>query len=410
MAETLTETETGGLRILVVEDDPQQRDALATRLGVDLPDATIDSAGGRAEACSELGSSLPELALVIADMHLGALDPQGGLEIVRHADLVRLSDGCDAPVIVLTAFGDLENARECMEAGAFSYVMKGAERDGSYRILLPTIHRALEARRTRREMRRLERLKNDVMADAICAMVDSHEPYTGGHSRRVAAYAKLIAAALGDTAGQQELARLAGLVHDMGKVGLDAEILSRPAKLPPILFGAIRAHPLVGYTLLKQVHCADEIALAVLDHHMRVDGSGYPSPAERAAEVTSGPAGPTRLGQIIGVADSFDAMTTPRPYLAANGRDKIKEALKKLRNDAARAKPLYDPILIEALALAIPSSACGPGIWRTFVGEVKSGKLPVELLDRNIGEPPDGLPLDELDEARKVLARLQSAP
>ena len=220
------------VQMLLVEDDPAQLNALAERLRVELK-YEVKEVTSVQEGIAIFTEFADCIDLVIADMHFGSSDPKCGLRLITQLSK-QLQTNC-VPVIVMTAYSDMQNAAECMEAGAFSYVVKAVLGDSTFRTLRETISRALELRD--------ERLGTDTMAKAICEMVDCHEPYTGGHCERVGAYAKLIAGKANLSEPDRAIAWRAGLVHDLGKVGMDAGVLARPARLSAVLMAAINAHP-----------------------------------------------------------------------------------------------------------------------------------------------------------------------
>jgi putative nucleotidyltransferase with HDIG domain len=143
-------------------------------------------------------------------------------------------------------------------------------------------------------------------ATALVAALDARDQYTAGHSACVAVYAKDIAARLGLTEEQQHVAHLAGLVHDIGKVGLPAGLLEKPGPLTLEERRIMEEHPAIGERILSNVDGYSEIAKIVRHHHERVDGQGYPD----NLTIESVPL----ISRIIAVADAYDAMTSGRPY------------------------------------------------------------------------------------------------
>lgn len=155
-------------------------------------------------------------------------------------------------------------------------------------------------------------------AKGLIATLDARDRYTAGHSAAVATYARDIAARMGLDAGQQELAQLCGLVHDIGKIGLPAGLLEKPGALTLDERRQMQRHSEIGERILAQVDSYVEIAGVVRHHHERVDGQGYP-------EGLSGPEIPL-LSRIIAVADAYNAMTSDRPY-----RDAMPSRVARLR-------------------------------------------------------------------------------
>jgi diguanylate cyclase (GGDEF)-like protein/putative nucleotidyltransferase with HDIG domain/PAS domain S-box-containing protein len=157
------------------------------------------------------------------------------------------------------------------------------------------------------------------MVGALAGAAEMRDPYTAGHEDRVATNAALVATALGLNAAQIESITLAGRIHDIGKLAIPAEILARPGHLGTAEMDLIRTHAQVGSDMLKRVHFPDDARDIVLQHHERIDGSGYPE-GLRGDEVCMG-------AQIVAVADVFDAMASSRPYRAALG---VEVALEEL--------------------------------------------------------------------------------
>ncbi len=169
---------------------------------------------------------------------------------------------------------------------------------------------------------------------AISAIVENRDPYTAGHQRRVADLARSIATEIGLTSHQIDGIRMAGIIHDLGKISVPAEILSKPTKLTDIEFRLIKVHPQSGYDILKDIDFPWPIARIVLEHHERMNGSGYPS----------GLSGDNLLieSRIIAVADVVEAIASHRPYRPALGLDMAFDEIEKNRGI------LYDPEAVDA--------------------------------------------------------------
>ncbi|MFZ2418831.1 MAG: PAS domain S-box protein, partial [Smithellaceae bacterium] len=164
---------------------------------------------------------------------------------------------------------------------------------------------------------------------AIALVVESKDPYTAGHQRRVADISRAIATEMGLSPDRIEGIRMAGIIHDIGKVSVPAEILSMPRKLTDLEFSLIKTHAQSGYEILKDIEFPWPIARMVLEHHERMNGSGYPN----------GLTGDKLLpeSRILAVADVVEAMATYRPYRAALGLSAALEEIAKNRGI------LYDP-------------------------------------------------------------------
>jgi putative nucleotidyltransferase with HDIG domain len=150
-------------------------------------------------------------------------------------------------------------------------------------------------------------------ATALVATLDARDRYTAGHSAAVARYARDIATRLGLSPEQQQLAHVAGLVHDIGKVGLPPGLLEKVGPLTLEERRQMEAHPVIGERILRNVEGYEEIADVVRHHHERVDGQGYPDRVP-ASEIPL-------ISRVLAVADAYDAMTSDRPYRDAMSSD-----------------------------------------------------------------------------------------
>ncbi len=170
--------------------------------------------------------------------------------------------------------------------------------------------------------------------EAICRTVESKDPYVATHQKRVSQLACTIAKEMGLPAWQIDGIRVAGLLHDIGKVTVPTEILSKPGKLSAMEFSLIKDHPRAGFEILKNVHFDWPVARIVAQHHERLDGSGYPHGLSGADILLE--------ARILAVADVVEAMCTDRPYRPAL---KMEQALAELdRGDGT----LYDPEVVGA--------------------------------------------------------------
>ncbi|HOO70996.1 MAG TPA: HD domain-containing phosphohydrolase [Spirochaetota bacterium] len=158
---------------------------------------------------------------------------------------------------------------------------------------------------------------------AMAQTVETRDPYTAGHQRRVADLARSIADEMTLPYNKIEGIRMAGTIHDLGKISIPAEILSKPGRISPIEFSLIKGHPQTGYDILKTIDFPWPVADIVHQHHERLDGSGYPL----------GLTGDDILieSKIIAVADVVEAMASHRPYRAALGIDIAIDEISKNR-------------------------------------------------------------------------------
>jgi PAS domain S-box-containing protein len=180
-----------------------------------------------------------------------------------------------------------------------------------------------------------EKLEQTLMQtiEAIASTVEARDPYTAGHQRRVAALATAIAREMGLSSHDVRGLYLAACIHDLGKVRIPAEILSKPGALSPIEYEMIKVHPQTGYDIIKDTQFPWPIAQMILQHHERLDGSGYPQHMKGEQMLIE--------AKILGVADVVEAMSSHRPYRASLGVDAALKEITKQRG------VLYDPVVVD---------------------------------------------------------------
>jgi HD-GYP domain-containing protein (c-di-GMP phosphodiesterase class II) len=170
--------------------------------------------------------------------------------------------------------------------------------------------------------------------EAVSLMVEQRDPYTAGHEKRVGIIAGDIGLAMGLSADVVQGLRLAGMVHDVGKISVPAEILSKPSRLSNIEMALVKEHAQTGYNILKNIEFPWPIAQVAYQHHERMDGSGYPR-GLRGDQILL-------EARIIAVADVVESMTSHRPYRPGLGIDAALEEIRKNRGI------FYDPIVVDA--------------------------------------------------------------
>ena len=180
-----------------------------------------------------------------------------------------------------------------------------------------------------------EKLKKTMNAtiETMSKIIEAKDPYTAGHQRRVSQLATAIAKELHLSQDKVEGIRIASLIHDIGKIGLPTEILSKPTRLNDIEFSLIKEHPQIGYDILKSVDFSYPVAKIALQHHEKLDGSGYPNHLKGDVILFE--------AKIICVADVVEAMSSHRPYRPALG---IEKALEEISQNKGT---LYDPEAVD---------------------------------------------------------------
>lgn len=169
---------------------------------------------------------------------------------------------------------------------------------------------------------------------AMATMVETRDPYTAGHQQRVAHLAQAIAAEMNLAEEQIEGIHMAGTIHDIGKISVPAEILTKPGKLTELEYSLVKTHPRAGYDILKDIEFPWPLAKAVLQHHERMDGSGYPEGLKGEAILPE--------ARILAVADVVEAIASHRPYRPARGIEAAIEEIYKNR------LILYDSNVVDA--------------------------------------------------------------
>jgi putative nucleotidyltransferase with HDIG domain len=250
---------------------------------------------GDPPAAAEARAVLAKDDLLIADR---------GEARVAYAPLIS-SDGRRTYVVAVA----LSRGQMAVQSARQRWVVVGATAGGVAIVFFSLLALAAGASR---ELERRRRESQATFVDTLGVMartLDLRDPYTAGHSERVAAYSRAIAEELRLSAREVRLTESAALLHDLGKIAVPDAVLFKPAKLDAGERKMIEVHPIVGASLLGAIRSMEDVTPCVLHHHEKVDGSGYPDGliGDRI------PLG----ARIIAVADAFDAMTTDRPYRRA---------------------------------------------------------------------------------------------
>jgi len=320
--------------ILVVDDEEQIRRLLNRMLSGIGYACTLASDG--AEARKYLDRQPFNLALCDVNM-----PGESGIDLARHI----ASEYKDMAVIILTAMDDPKTADAAIKAGTYGYIIKPFNpneliiniRNALRRRKLEIVNRAYRQDLEQMVKDRTVKLQKALegVIQASIRILESRDPYTAGHQQRVAKLAAAIAIEMNLRENQVEGIRMAGSIHDLGKISVPAEILSKPGRLTEIEFALIKTHPRVGYDIIADIEFPWPIAQMVLQHHERMDGSGYPQ----------GLSGQDILleARILCVADVVEAMASHRPYRSALGID---VALKEISDNAGK---LYGPEAADAV-------------------------------------------------------------
>ena len=337
--------------IVIVDDNPDNLRVLSTILQ-DTGYKVRPAVNGEI-AIASIQNLPPELILL--DIRMPGID---GYEVCRRLKADERSR--DIPVIFISALLEAEDKLAAFRAGGVDYVTKPFEAEE----VLARVHthmqlyrmqrnlegevtsRTEELRRTYLELHAKEQQYHSVLEQTIAAMsltVEKRDPYTAGHMTRVAQIAVAIAANMGYPTERLNGLRLGTMIHDIGKVAIPAELLNRPGRLSKIEFDVIQQHSLIGHEIIKDVEFPWPVAQMILQHHERLDGSGYPNGLKGEEIIDE--------ARIIAVADVVEAMASHRPYRPALGLDK---ALKELERGRGTA---YDEKVVNTLLKLVEEGA-----------------------------------------------------
>ncbi len=317
--------------ILAVDDTPASLKLLTDTLKAEGYQVRAAISGELALRAATIAP--PELVLL--DINMPGLN---GFDVCQR--LKAQPETRDIPVIFVSALSETVEKVKGFELGGVDYVTKPYQREE----LLARVNTHLELSRLRHhlekvveertaELRASEKKVRASLLDSIAAVaatVEMRDPYTAGHQRRVAGIAAAIARELQLPEEQIEGLYLAGVVHDVGKIRVPAEILCKPGRLIGLEFALIQDHVQSGYEILKGIDFPWPIAEVVLQHHERLDGSGYPRGLKGDEILIE--------AQILAVADVVEAMMAHRPYRAGLGIDAALEEISSKRGTFFRPK------------------------------------------------------------------------
>lgn len=301
--------------ILVVDDDSQVAELLVRLLSREGYAVRVASDGY--QALAEISCNPPDLVLL--DVTMPGLN---GFEVCRQ--IKANEQTALIPVTMLTALDAREHRTIGIEAGADDFLTKPFD----YSTLRARIRTQL---RLKHLTDQLEHTESVIFTLALA--VEAKDSYTEGHLRRLAFYGEQLAVMLGLPTAEARAVRYGGLLHDIGKIGIDETILRKPGSLTADEFAQIQMHPAIGARIVAPLRFANTVAPIILGHHEFWNGKGYPE-GLAAENVPLG-------ARIIAVVDAYDAMTTDRAYRRALSQV---EATHRLRTGAGEQ---WDPLIVE---------------------------------------------------------------
>jgi len=335
----------GRLQVLVVDDEEPVRNAL--RQYLTQQQFEVYAAGSGDEALQQLRRH--RIALMLCDIRMPGTS---GVDLVPQA----LETQPDLAILMLTAVNDATTAALCMQRGAMDYLTKPVELEDLGR----AVQRALKRRDTLLENRQLnewlkeevttrtaelhhERMKLERLSvatlEALVNALEAKDPYMRGHSARIADLTATIAHQLGLPEEQVEQVRVAGRLHDIGKIGTREAVLNKDGPLTPDEFEHVKQHVVIGSQILAPLAHLGIVIGGVRSHHERWDGNGYPDGLRGEAIPIA--------ARIVAAAEVYDALSTSRPY-----QDKMtpEQAVERM---ADLAGTVLDPRMFEALAAVV---------------------------------------------------------
>jgi putative two-component system response regulator len=342
-------------KILIVDDEMRVREILSRKLTDDGYEC-LSAPDGNA-ALKMLKAS--PIELVLLDIMMPG---KSGPDVLKEIK----SKYPDTAVIMVTAIADVQTAIGLMRMGAYDYIIKPVELS----VLSVSLDRAMEKRRliienrdyqTHLELRVEEQTRKIRQSflnstTSLAYALEAKDKYTHGHSERVTEIAVAVAREMTASKQMVEKVRLAGLLHDVGKIGVSELILNKPGKLTDEEWAMVKAHSEVGERILSPIVEDKEILEMVRHHHERYDGKGYPDGVSgeqmtRGADITVFAEAYNNIlsqgAMALAVADAYDAMTSDRPYRPAMSSEAACSEL--VRGRAGQFAPIIVDVFISLI-------------------------------------------------------------
>ena len=327
------------VRILVIDDDSTMLHFIENLLS---PAYSIYLANSGESALSFLKNNRADLILL--DVRMPNMD---GFETITH--IRKLKNLESTPVVFLTANDDLEAEAKCLSAGGADFIRKPFLPE----VLQLRVRNIIELEKLRKSLssevdkktrqvteqkKQIEELVVEIV-QTLSGAIDAKDRYTNGHSLRVAHYSMEIARRYGYSVEEQQSVFIAGLLHDVGKIGISDAILNKPDKLTDEEYAIIMTHPTIGAEILKNVKSIPNFAIGAHWHHERYDGKGYPD-GLKGNEIPE-------IARIIGVADAYDTMASTRSYRSYLPQDRIKKEI--IEGRGKQFSPEFADIMLQMI-------------------------------------------------------------
>jgi putative two-component system response regulator len=311
--------------------------------------------------------------LILMDVRMPGMD---GFETMRRLKQA-WGPGQEIPVIFLTADENAESETQGLALGAMDFIKKPFVPD----VLTLRVRHIIELTRLQKNLAEEVEIKTQEnenlslrVVQTLAEAIDAKDTYTNGHSGRVATYSREIAKRYGYSLKRQDEIYMMGLLHDVGKIGVPDSIINKPAKLTDEEYDQIKAHPVMGARILKNIKERPKLAVGARWHHERYDGKGYP-------DGLSGTDIPEEA-RIIAVADAYDAMTSRRSYRQILPQAAVRQELERGRGTQ------FDPELLDI-----------------FLKLIEDKKIDIDALYAGAEPPPEQKPEqkpEQSEEAKKA--------
>lgn len=329
--------------ILIVDDDPDVTDMISLALSRE---------GYRCEVCNSPtqvlthlnGNSEKQFMLVLLDILMPSMS---GMDVLEQIQMNHSEIG----VMMISADKNLAQAIEAMRKGALDFISKPFQPE----LVVPRIEKALERVRLEQENRNYQKYLEDKVetrtdalfekhrslqklyistVEAIVRAIEAKDPYTVGHSKRVSRYCSRMAEKMGVNSSDIHDIEVAGLLHDVGKIGVSDAILTKPSRLTIEEYESIKEHPLISLKIIDPIQELKKVKEYVKHHHEKWDGTGYPD-GLKGDKIPLG-------ARVLSVADAFDTMWIGRQYHASWNLETVVQEFQKNKGSQ------FDPMVVDA--------------------------------------------------------------
>ena len=310
-------------KVLVVDDSAANRELIEACLAEVECDVRLASDGQAAVATMQ--ATPPDLVLL--DVQMPGMDGYQVCRWIKSSATLRL-----VPVVMLTALNQTEDRVAALEAGADDFMSKPVER-------VELVARVKSALRLKGVYDRLDNAEQVIFA--LAAAVEAKDAHTERHTNRVAESARQMGIRMGLSEADLDALYRGGMIHDIGKIGVDDAILRKPGPLNDQELVLMRAHPVIGANIVRPLRSGSDILPIIRHHHEWFDGRGYPD-GLRGTDIPL-------LARIVAICDAYDALVNDRPYRTSRTPD---EAIRILLGGAGRQ---WDPRLVELFVAELPN-------------------------------------------------------